>query len=472
VSSPLISAALADNPRASLVPMLRLAGPVVLAEIGWMSMGLVDTIMVAGLGPEAIGAVGVGSTIFLSIAIFGMGLLLGLDTLVAQAFGADRLDECHRWLLHGACLAALVSLPLTALAFTVTALLAHGGLHPDVALLMGPYLRIVSTSLPVLLLYAACRRYLQGLGIVRPIMVALVTANLVNLCVNWLLIEGRLGAPALGTAGAAWATVISRLYMVSCLVAAIWLHDRSERHGLADTPLEIEWARIARLFHLGVPAAGQVTLEVGVFAVASALAARLEPVALAAHQIALNIASLSFMVPLGIASAGAVMVGHAVGRRDPRGAGRAGWTALVIAAAFMSVAALSFLIAPRLLLGIFTTDPMVLSIGTTLLFVASIFQLFDGLQVVGTGVLRGLGDTRTPMALNLAGHWLFGLPVGYTLCFVAGWGVTGLWVGLSAGLTLVGVVLVWVWARRARRLGAELAPIAQRDASTRAAVSA
>jgi MATE family multidrug resistance protein len=260
--------------------------------------------------------------------------------------------------------------------------------------------------------------------------------------------------------------------MVSCLLTAIWLHDRSGRRGLIDIPLAIEWKRIARLVNLGLPAAGQVTLEVGVFAVASALAARLEPVALAAHQIALNIASFSFMVPLGIASAGAVMVGHAVGRRDPVGAGRAGWTALFIAAAFMSMAALSFLIVPRVLLGIFTTDPMVLAIGTTLLFVASIFQLFDGLQVVATGALRGLGDTRTPMALNLAGHWLFGLPVGYTLCFMAGWGVTGLWVGLSAGLTLVGIVLVTVWARRVRMLGVELARIPQSDASRRAAVSA
>jgi MATE family multidrug resistance protein len=452
--------------------MLRLAGPVVLAEIGWMSMGLVDTIMVAGLGPEAIGAVGVGSTIFLSIAIFGMGLLLGLDTLVSQAFGADRLDECHRWLLHGAVLGAIVSLPLTAVSFALTTLLVHAGLHPEVASLMGPYLRIVSLSLPVLLLYAACRRYLQGLGVVRPIMFALVTANLVNLATNWTLIEGHLGAPRLGTAGAAWATVVSRVYMVSCLLTAIWLHDRSGRRGLIDIPLAIEWKRIARLVSLGLPAAGQVTLEVGVFAVASALAARLEPVALAAHQIALNIASFSFMVPLGIASAGAVMVGHAVGRRDPVGAGRAGWTALFIAAAFMSMAALSFLIVPRVLLGIFTTDPMVLAIGTTLLFVASIFQLFDGLQVVATGALRGLGDTRTPMALNLAGHWLFGLPVGYTLCFMAGWGVTGLWVGLSAGLTLVGIVLVTVWARRVRMLGVELARIPQSDASRRAAVSA
>jgi MATE family multidrug resistance protein len=453
--------------------MLTLAGPVVLAEIGWMAMGLADTIMVSGLGPEAIGAVGVGSTIFLAVAIFGMGLLLGLDTLVAQAFGADRLDECHRWLLNAIYLGALVSLPLTWAAFSVPALLDRAGLHPQVSALMGPYLRVVSPSLPLLLMYAACRRYLQGLGVVRPVMFALVTANLVNLVANWMLIGGNLGAPALGTAGAAWATVASRVHMLACLLLAIWLHDRSPGGGgLRSIPLAIDWKRVSRLIGLGLPAAGQVTLEIGVFAVASALAARLEPVALAAHQVALNLASFTFMVPLGIASAGAVMVGHAVGRRDPPGASRAGWTAISIAAVFMSIAALAFLVIPRLLLGIFTTDPTVVAIGTTLLFVASIFQLFDGLQVVATGTLRGLGDTRTPMVLNLAGHWFFGLPVGYALCFLAGWGVVGLWVGLSAGLMLVGTALVVVWARRAKGLGARLGSIGQADASTRAAVSA
>jgi MATE family multidrug resistance protein len=452
--------------------MLKLAGPVVLAEIGWMSMGLVDTIMVAELGPQAIGAVGVGSTIFLSIAIFGMGLLLGLDTLVAQSFGALRLHECHRWLLHGAYLGAFVSLPLTWAAFMVPTGLEHFGVHPEVAALMGPYLRIVALSLPPLLVYAACRRYLQGLGVVRPVMFALVTANLVNLAANWVLIGGHLGAPALGTAGAAWATVVSRFHMVGCLLLAIWLHDRSSGGTLLRVPLRIDWPRLRRLLELGLPAAGQLTLEIGVFAAASALAARLHPVALAAHQVALNLASFTFMVPLGVASAGAVMVGHAIGRGDPRGATRAGWTAIFLGAAFMSFAALSFLFVPRLLLSLFTTDVQVLAIGTTLLWVAAFFQLFDGLQVVATGALRGLGDTRTPMILNLTGHWFVGLPLGYTLCFVAGWNVIGLWVGLSAGLMLVGIVLVSVWAKRARLLPTEIAAIVQREETTRAAVSA
>ena len=445
------SAALAGL-RREWKPMLSLAGPVVLAELGWMTMGIVDTIMVSGLGPEAIGAVGFGSTLFTALAVLGMGLLLGLDTLVSQAFGARRVDECHRWLLHGVCLAFFLALPLAFIIWWIATTLHVAGLHPSVLALTVPYLIIENWGLLPLLLYAAFRRYLQGMSVVRPVMFALVSANLINAGFNWILIYGRFGMPALGTDGSAWATSIARLYMAACLLVAIVLHDRRFAGGLRDISLSIEGWRLRRLIELGAPAATQVTLEVGVFAVATGLAARLEPISLAAHQIALNIASFTFMVPLGVASAGAVRVGHAIGRRDPEGAARSGWTALMVAALFMSSAALMFLLVPRLLLGVFSTDRRILAIGVTLLSVAAIFQLFDGLQVVATGVLRGLGDTKTPMFWNLAGHWAFGLPLGYTLCFHFGWGVTGLWVGLSAGLTAVGIVLVTVWGRKVHRL--------------------
>jgi multidrug resistance protein, MATE family len=188
------------------------------------------------------------------------------------------------------------------------------------------------------------------------------------------------------------------------------------------------------------------------FASATLLAGKLTPVASAAHQIALNIISLTFMVPLGVASAGAVMVGRAIGRHDLAGARSAGWMALGLGAAFMALVGLLIVIIPSWLIGLFTTDTVTIGIGATLLIVASVFQLFDGLQVVATGVLRGIGDTRTPMIFNLIGHWAIGLPVGWTLCFRANWGVIGLWIGLSVGLTLVGIVLVGVWARRSATL--------------------
>jgi MATE family multidrug resistance protein len=195
-----------------------------------------------------------------------------------------------------------------------------------------------------------------------------------------------------------------------------------------------------------------VTLEVGVFAAVSALAGTLDPVSLGAHQIALNIAALAFMVPLGLSSAAAVRVGHAVGAGDRRRAVQAGWTAFAVGAAITGLVGVSFIVAPMPMLRAFTRDPQLLSIAARLLAIAAVFQLFDGTQAVATGVLRGVGDTRTPMVINVIGHWVFGLPIGWALCFRYGWGVAGLWVGLSIGLIFVALVLTFAWHRKSRKL--------------------
>lgn len=429
-------------------PMFALAWPVVVAELGWMLMGIVDIIMVGRLSPEAIGAVGIGSAVFVALAVFGMGLLLGLDTFVSQAYGAGSLVECHRWLLHGVYLALIVSGPVTLGAMLFVDTMPWWGLHPDVEVLTAPYLSTVAWSTLPLLLYAAFRRYLQAMNLVRPVMAVLLTANLVNVLVNWLLIFGNLGMPALGVNGAAWATVLSRVYMAVALLLVIAWYERTAPTGLFETPLRIEPPRLWRLGALGLPAAMHLTAEVGVFAAATALAGRLDPISLASHQIALNVASVTYMVPLGVASAGAVRVGHAMGRRDPWGVQRSGWTALAIGFAFMACAAIAFLVVPEPIMGLFTTNATVIATGVSLLLIAAVFQLFDGLQGVATGVLRGLGDTRTAMISNLAAHWLLGLPVAYVLCFVVGWGVQGLWVGLCIGLVVVGLALMAVWVRR------------------------
>lgn len=430
--------------------MLALATPVVMAELGWVTMGIVDTIMVGGLGVDAIGAVGLASMLFFAVAVFAMGLLLGLDPLVSQAFGARRLHECHRWLVDGVWLSALVTPPMVAVVFGMNATLDLWGLPPGVLLLTRPYLAILTWSLPPLLLYVAFRRYLQAMNLVSAVMFALVAANVVNAVANWILINGHFGAPAMGVRGSAYATLAARIFMVGWLLIVIVRHEARVTPRLRDTPMRIDLARLRQLFALGFPAAGQAVLEVGVFAAATALAGRVSANALAAHQIALNLAALTFMVPLGVASAAAVRVGQAVGRRDPRGAASAGWTAIAIGVAFMSTAAIVFLLMPRVLIHAFTRDAAVLELGVSLLFVAAVFQLFDGLQGVTTGALRGLADTRTAMLWNLTGHWLVGLPLGYLLCFRWGLGVVGLWWGLSVGLMICGIALLLVWIKKAR----------------------
>lgn len=427
--------------------MTRLAAPVVMAELGWVTMGIADTVMVGPLGADAIGAVGLASMLFIGVAIFAMGLLLGLDPLVAHAFGARQLDECHRWLVDGVWLCILTTGPMVAALLGMAASLGMWGLPAGVLRFTYPYLVILTWSLPPLLLYAAFRRYLQAMNVVRSVMVTLIVANAVNIAANWILIYGHLGVPALGVEGSAYATLAARIFMAGFLFLIILKREAHARPRLRETSMSMDRARLRRLFALGLPAAGQAVLEVGVFAAATALAGRVSAEALAAHQIALNMAAFTFMVPFGLASAAAVRVGHAVGRGDPVGVAKAGWTAIGMGVGFMTAAAVTFLVFPRALIQAFTSDPGVIRTGVALLFVAAVFQLFDGLQGVTTGVLRGLADTHTPMMWNLAGHWLLGLPLGYVLCFSLGLGVVGLWWGLSVGLIVCGVALLLVWIK-------------------------
>jgi MATE family multidrug resistance protein len=432
--------------------MLTLAAPVVIAEVGWVTMGIVDTLMVGRLGPEAIGAAGLGSSLFIAVAVFAMGLLLGLDPLVAAAFGAKRIDECHHWLVAGVWLAILASLPVVGAVFLLIAALPHFGLPPLVLALAVPYLSIVAWSLPPLLFYVAFRRYLQAMNIVHAVTYTLIAANVVNAIVNAVLIFGLWGAPVMGVRGAAYGTLLSRVAMAVSLLAVILRRERHTIPRLSETPLGLDISRVRALVVLGLPAGGHMLLEVGVFAMATALAGRVSATALAAHQIAINMAALTFMIPLGLASAAAVRVGQAIGRQDRQGAIAAGWTAIVIGVSFMAGAAAVFLIAPGVLIRAFSDDRTVIDLGVRLLFVAAVFQLFDGLQGVTTGALRGLSDTHTAMLWNLGGHWLVGLPLGYLLCFRWGYGVVGLWWGLSAGLVICGVSLISVWRRKASRL--------------------
>jgi MATE family multidrug resistance protein len=435
-----------------LRPMLRLAGPVVLAELGWMAMGVVDTLFVGRLGALAIGAVSLGNAFFFAVAIFGMGLLLGLDTLVSQAFGAGRREECHRWLVQGLYL-CLVLGPLTMLLLWAgDSALGRLGVHPTVLGQASAFLKVLGWGTMPLFIYAAVRRYLQGMGLVKPVMFALLSANLVNAFGDWILIYGHLGVPALGVAGSGWATTIARIYMALVVIIYAIYHDLRYQTGLCRVSLRPHMAQIVRLVSIGFPAAVHVTLEVGVFAAATTLAALFDPVALAAHHIVLDVASVTFMIPLGLSSAGAVRVGQALGRGEPIAAGHAGWTALALGTAFMTAAGLVMATFPTGLASLFTTDPAVVATAATLMLVAAAFQLFDGLQGVSTGTMRGTGDTHTPMVCNLVAHWLIGLPLGYLLGFTAGFGIIGLWLGLALGLGAAGIYLLRAWSYKAQAL--------------------
>jgi MATE family multidrug resistance protein len=417
--------------------MLRIAVPLALAELGWMGMGVVDAIMVGHLpdSASAIGAASLGSAAFYAFAIFGLGLMSGLDTLVSQAYGAGDMPAARRSLASGVVLALCATPMVAGLILACVPLMRRIDVPGSI-----PFVEALIWSLPPLMFYTVFRRYLQGIHFVAPITFALISANLINVLGNWALIFGHWGAPALGVRGSALSTVLARIYLTLVLLVAVLVRDRSAFTGFRDL-------QVWKLLRIGFPAALTIGFEVGVFQAATALAGTLDPVSLAAHTIALNAASVTYMVPLGIGSAAAVSVGKAIGAGDPRGAARAGWTAIGLASAFEVLSALSFVLFPRQIANVYTKDPSVVSFSVTLLAIAAVFQLFDGLQTVASGALRGIGNTVTPMLWNLICYWAIGLPLGAWLCFGLKWGAVGLWDGLCLSLILIGAGLVGVWRK-------------------------
>jgi MATE family multidrug resistance protein len=316
--------------------------------------------------------------------------------------------------------------------------------------LFSPFLKALAWGLAPLFLYAALRRYLQAIDVVQPVTFALVSANVVNVIGNWVLMYGHCGAPRMGLAGSGWSTTIARGYMAAVLLATIVWQERRTGNLLWSISWRPSLERIRRLAGLGLPAAAQILFEGVVFALVTVFAAHLDAVSLAAHSIAINVVSTTYMVPLGISSAAAVRVGQACGAGDRRGAAARGWTAILLGALFMGGAGVALGVLPRWIVRLYTPDAAAIAAGAVLLRIAALFQLFDGLQTVSTGALRGLGDTRTPMLAHLAGYWAVGLPVAYLLCFRYRWGAAGIWAGLSAALILIGSILVAAWRWRSR----------------------
>jgi MATE family multidrug resistance protein len=423
-----------------------------------MAMGIVDTVMVGHMANPAltISAAALGQVLYNTIAFGIAGILLGLDTYLSQSHGAGKFDEANRWLLHGLILAA--GLALTLVLIIVCAPLVMLRLPIDHAVLTGSvaFLRALNYGTPALFLYFTLRRYLQAFNHVRPIAVALVTANLINAAGNWLLIYGHswgpIHIPALGVTGAGLATSISRCYLALFMVVALYRIERRHQYGLRSMLRHFEPNRIRRLALLGAPAGGQIFVEISIFGVVTYLIGIMGRLPLAGHEIALNCASLTFMVPFAISAAAAVRVGQAIGRKAPAEAASAGWAAILLGAGCMAVFSAVLLLFPHAIAGSFTADRAVIAATIPLLFVAALFQFFDGLQITATGALRGAGNTHAGLIVQIVGYWLIGLPIGYVLAFRLHHGAVGLWLGLCAGLMVAGVTLTLIWRHTTKAL--------------------
>jgi MATE family multidrug resistance protein len=435
--------------RKTLRELLALALPVVTVQVGLMTMGVADSVMVGHISAAALGGVALGNVYFFAVCVFGMGVLLALDPVVSQAVGARDEPAVARGLQRGIVLSLLLSMPASLLLLATGPFLEALGQPAEVVPIAAGYvLREIPSVFPFYA-FVVFRQTLQALGRMRAIVAVIVLSNLINVGLNWVLIFGKLGFPEMGANGSAWATTLSRWAMLAGIVALAWPTVR--RYLLPWRPESFDARALGRMVALGAPIGVHMQLEFGVFGTVGLLMGRLGTEAVAAHQIALNLASLTFMVPLGVAGAATVLVGQAIGRDEQAEARRAAGAALLVGLAFMSLAAAAFLLVPRVFASAYSNDPAVLALASILIPIAGVFQVFDGLHVVSAGVLRGVADTRYPMAVGLIGFWLLGLPISLALGFWAGLGPPGLWWGLAAGLAIAAMLLVARVRSRLRR---------------------
>lgn len=421
--------------------ILRLAGPVVVAQVGLLAMGLVDTWMVGKLGrPGDLAAVALGDACFFTVIVAALGLIQALDPLISQAHGAGNAERCAASWRAGIRVSLAIALPTTLLIWAAVPLLRLvTNLDEGVLDLAAAY--IDSRLLGVLpwLLYSSDRSLLNGLGSTVPTMVVTLLANVVNGVLDYALIFGAWGAPALGVVGSGVATAGCSWFMYLALAA--WMRGHPV-YAPYRTAGPIPPGLVPLVVRLGLPLGLTHALEVGAFSVASVLVGSLGVVPLAGHQVAIKMASTSYMVAVAVGVATSVRVGQKTGAGDPLGAAHSGWTGLGLGAAWMAVAGVLFLGFRTEIVATFTPEPAVIAAGAGLLVVAAAFQVFDGIQAVASGALRGLGDTRFPMLANLGAYWLVALPLGAVLAFELGHGAEGVWWALAVGLLLAAGVLV------------------------------
>jgi multidrug resistance protein, MATE family len=422
--------------------LLRLAGPIVVSQLGQIGMNTADTIMVGPLGAVPLASAGIGSAIHSFGVLLCTGLIMGMTPLISQAYGSGDVAACRRVLVQGTFLAALVTVPVAWSALVGGDIARMLGQDPAVAALAGDYMLALVPGILPLFLFTAFRQYLEAMGRATPTMVMTFIGLAVNIAANRVLIYGIDGVvPAMGVVGSGWATTIVRWAMLLAMV--VYLLVQPKLSPFTGIRWRVDMPLLRRVTHVGAPIGAQFGLEVGLFAFAAIMMGWLGPTELAAHQVTLNIAATTFMVALGTSMAGSIRVGQHIGAARGRAMRRAVAATYLLVTAFMATFALVFVLAPAVLIRIYTPDPAILEIGVRLLLIAAFFQVFDGAQVAGMSVLRGAGDTRGPMGIALTGYWLFGVPVALMLGFRTGLGPVGVWIGLSAGLAAVALLLIF-----------------------------
>lgn len=415
----------------------RLAWPVVLGQLGWMGIGIADVVMSGRLGEDVLAAVSIGHIWSFGVLIMALGVMRGLDPVFAQAHGAGDHDALERGLAQGVVLSLVVSVPVMGAMWVAEPVLLALGQPAELVPIAATYCRVSIVGMVPALVFQALTQFLQGQGVMRPPMIVVWLINVVNVVLNGVMMFGWFGGVEWGAVGCAWSSALGRWLLPGSLVLLAWPTLRRFKPPLSAW---LDAAAVYRFFKIGAPIGGAQSLEVWAFNGAGIMAGWLGPTAIAGHSVAVNIASVSFMVPFGLSAAAATRVGNLVGADRPWIG--AAWTAMAMGGVFMAASGLCLMLFPEIIGGLYTDDASVLAVVAVALPLAALFQLFDGLQTVANGILRGVGDTRFPAVAVLIAFWILGLPAGWYLGIHRGGGVAGIWTGLVVGLVAVAILLV------------------------------
>ncbi len=420
---------------------LNLAYPIIIGQLGFIMMGVVDSLMVGQIGAAPLAAAALGNGFTILIHIIGYGVSMAVTPLVAIAVGAKKFDDCGVYFRQSLLVNTILSIVLMITTIVCADLIIYFDQPFEVQVQATSYMKILGFSVIPMMLFQTYKQFIEGLSVMVPAMIITLTANIINAFTNWILIFGNFGFPELGLDGAGWATFASRSFMMLAIMGYVMTRSRFKKYDVSFHFKSINFSVIKKILALGLPSGFQYFFEIGAFSFAVIMVGWLGTNQQAAHQIAINLASISFMAALGISVAGSIRVGNAVGKQNIKEIRRAGFTASLLGAFIMAMAGIIFILFRNFLPTLYIDDNAVISISSSLLIIAALFQISDGTQAVGIGILRGLTDVKIPTAITFIAYWIVGLPTGYLFAFIFKLGVQGVWIGLLLGLTTSAILL-------------------------------
>jgi len=427
--------------RAHLKATVKLALPVAIGQLGHIMLGVTDSIMVGRVGAVPLAASSLVNSVVYLIVVFGLGMTLAITPLVAIARGKKQKDQCGVILRQSLLLNMVVTIVLLGGLLLLADMIKYLNQEEAVAVQATSYAKIIAFSIIPFMIFQVYRQFIEGLAFTKPAMYMTLAANLVNVFGNWIFIYGNLGIPAYGLDGAGYSTLVTRGFMAATMMIYVLKAKRYQEYDPSFKFRNVNWPVIGELVRVGVPTGFQHFFEIGAFSFSAIMIGWLGSIQLAAHQIALSMAAISFMIAIGISTAGTIRVGHAYGGRNMSDVRRSGFLTTIFTSSVMACFGVVFVICRHRLPLIFSEDPAVIQTAASLIVVAALFQISDGAQAAGLGILRGVTDVRLPMMISFIAYWVIALPIGYFLGFVLNMEVVGIWVGLLAGLSAAAVML-------------------------------